>query len=78
MCVCVCNVCVQWADYVKELQKPLKAPPRGLEWRRHDDGSWELRTIKVKDSDGDGGAQADDVNGKVQLLSSYCLYVSNC
>lgn len=32
-------------DY-KELAKPLKAPPHGLEWRRLPDGAWELRTVK--------------------------------
>lgn len=58
-------------DYVKELQKPLKPPPRGLEWRRYDDGSWELRTIKVADA-AEGGCQADDVNGTVKL--SGCLF----
>lgn len=31
------------SDYVKELRKPLKAPPPGLEWRRLNDGTWELR-----------------------------------
>lgn len=30
-------------DYTVELKKPLKAPPPGLEWRRLDDGNWELR-----------------------------------
>lgn len=33
------------ADY-KELAKPLKAPPHGLEWRRLQDGSWELRSAR--------------------------------
>lgn len=32
------------ADY-KELAKPLKKPPHGLEWRRLEDGAWELRSI---------------------------------
>lgn len=32
------------ADYA-ELAKPLKKPPHGLEWRRLEDGAWELRSI---------------------------------
>ncbi|CAN0399581.1 unnamed protein product, partial [Ectocarpus sp. 8 AP-2014] len=34
-------------DY-KELAKPLKPPPHGLEWEKLDDGTWELRTIRVR------------------------------
>jgi len=33
------------ADY-KELLKPLKKPPHGLEWRRLEDGAWELRRTR--------------------------------
>lgn len=33
------------ADY-KELAKPLKKPPHGLEWRRLEDGAWELRSVR--------------------------------
>eukprot|EP00752_Nemacystus_decipiens_P018718 g16781.t1 len=32
-------------DY-KELAKPLKQPPHGLEWRRLEDGVWELRSVR--------------------------------
>eukprot|EP00903_Cladosiphon_okamuranus_P005951 g5877.t2 len=32
-------------DY-KELAKPLKKPPHGLEWRRLEDGAWELRQMR--------------------------------
>ncbi|CAM9764260.1 unnamed protein product, partial [Ectocarpus fasciculatus] len=34
-------------DY-KELAKPLKPPPHGLEWKRLEDGAWELRTMRVR------------------------------
>ncbi len=37
--------CCFGADY-KEILKPLKKPPHGLEWRRLEDGAWELRRTR--------------------------------
>ncbi|CAM9830363.1 unnamed protein product [Ectocarpus sp. 12 AP-2014] len=34
-------------DY-KELAKPLRPPPHGLEWKKLDDGTWELRTKRFR------------------------------
>eukprot|EP00904_Undaria_pinnatifida_P005227 jgi/Undpi1/1834/HiC_scaffold_12.g05221.m1 len=53
-----------WADY-KELAKPMKPPPHGLEWRRLPDGAWELRTVKKTPLVGYGEGKEEEEEDEV-------------
>jgi len=46
------------ADY-RELAKPLEPPPRGLEWRRLEDDTWELKETETETEDRKGEGLAD-------------------